>query len=162
MIPPPPKERGRAGLHAQIADLLSLALGPAGITNSDGTMWFTIENAEQHEGARIERARRGCVAGIPDIQIVRRGRCYFIELKRPGSPSPGKVPLSKLQVEFHNQLALAGAVVATRDTAEQVLGALDGWRIPRCRVQLGTLGPRVPGAGSIGDFAHIQPEGVAK
>jgi hypothetical protein len=82
----------------------------------------------------------GVKAGVPDIEIVHRGRAYFIELKREKG---GRT--SDAQKFVHAELAAAGCEApAICKTLEEVKAALDGWGIPLRRVSLGTeriIGP---------------------
>jgi hypothetical protein len=61
---------------------------------------------------------QGVKAGVPDIAIIHRGRYIGIELKA----SAGK--LSDAQETMHTRLVLAGAVVATCRSLDEVAGFL--------------------------------------
>ena len=111
-------------LHVQIARVLELELDRAGHPSPDGVMWFSIEHAN-YAGIPGTRTARGVIAGCPDVQILYRGHACFLELKA----EDGR--LSKAQKEIHAALAAAGCRVAVARNAEEVLGALDAWGIPR-------------------------------
>jgi hypothetical protein len=111
-------------LHVQIARVLELELARAGHLSPSGVMWFSVEHAN-FAGVPGTRSARGVIAGCPDVQILYRGRAYFLELKA----EDGR--LSKAQKEIHGALIAAGCQVAVARNAEEVLGAIDAWGIPR-------------------------------
>ena len=105
--PPPPRNNPEEKLQAQVMEFLALAL-PHG----------AVAHHSPGEGLRSKRAqgelkRSGHQKGWPDIEIVWRGRIYFIELKVPGSYP------SAAQREMHKRLLFAEApVMLCRSLAE--------------------------------------------
>jgi hypothetical protein len=81
-------------LHSAVADFLRVAL-------PRDAVFFTIPNGD----GKMTTAP-GALSGVPDLQIVYRGRPIFIELKT----KTGR--LSDAQRDVHMRLAAAGAVVA--------------------------------------------------
>ena len=73
------------------------------------------------------RVARGCVAGIPDLILMHRGRCFWIELKSDTGV------LSAPQREMAVSLARAQCAVGVARNAEDVLKLLDAWGVPRAR-----------------------------
>lgn len=62
-------------LQAQIVDYLSWALG-------DNAMFFAVPNGGSRHWLEAKNLkRRGATAGIPDLEILHRGRALFVELK---------------------------------------------------------------------------------
>ena len=66
----------------------------------------------------------GVHAGWPDLMLIHRATPYFIELKAE------KGVLSAAQKAVHEQIALAGGVVAVCRSIDQVRSALALWGIP--------------------------------
>jgi hypothetical protein len=64
----------------------------------------------------------GLKAGVPDILLIYRSRIYALELKVEGT---GK--LSKKQIETHQLLRMAGAIVATAWGVDQALAQIETW-----------------------------------
>lgn len=97
--PVPRRNNAEEKLQAQVMQYLTLAL-------PDGA----VAHHSPGEGLRSKRAqgelkRSGHQKGWPDIEIVFRGRIYFIELKVPGTyPSPA-------QRAMHKRLMYADAPV---------------------------------------------------
>ena len=112
-------------LHVQIARVLELELDRAGHPSPSGVMWFSIEHAGYTGAVPGTRTAKGVISGCPDLIIIYKGRCFWIELKA----ADGR--LSKAQQEIHAVLAAAGCQVTVARNAEEVLGALDAWGIPR-------------------------------
>jgi len=106
------RRQSEAALQHAVMQYLALALPPDAIAHhSPG------------EGMRSLRAQRdlkrsGHVKGWPDIEIIWRGRAYFIELKAP------RGSLSAAQRETHRRLSYAGAEVMLCKSVEQVEAAL--------------------------------------
>lgn len=59
------------------------------------------------------------MAGLPDLMILYKGRCYFIEVKKPG----GKV--SKIQAAVHKKFLAVGFPVYVHDNYDRVRILLD-------------------------------------
>lgn len=114
-----------AALHQQIARVLSVEIAPPGKISLHYAMWWSVDMAAYAGKAPGLRTARGCIAGVPDMQVVYRGRAHFIELKaRDGR-------LSLAQREFAAGAELAGACCGVARSVEEVLELLDCWQIPR-------------------------------
>lgn len=68
--------------------------------------------------------RMGVVAGVPDYMILWRGRVIFLEMKA------GKGSLSLAQKAVHEAIVLAGGVVKTCRTEDEVVSFLETLQIP--------------------------------
>jgi hypothetical protein len=112
-------------LAKQIAALLALELARPGHLSPEHVIWFAIEHAGYTGAVPGTRTAKGVISGCPDLIIIYKGRCFWIELKA----ADGR--LSKAQKEIHGALIAAGCRVAVARNAEEVLGALDAWGIPR-------------------------------
>ena len=109
-------------LHKAVADFLGIEKN---LALPEDAVWTTVE----HGGTRGKREAgrlkaKGLRPGWPDIQIVWRGRAYFVELKAFGKY------LSPAQKKTHGALLKAGVPVATCRRIEEVEGTLRGWGIP--------------------------------
>jgi len=84
-----------------------------------------VQMGGQH-AARIGGIRKsmGVRAGVPDLMFVWRGKAIGIELKR----ADGR--LTKEQKEAHADLTLAGAVVTTARSVDEVLEFLTTLGMP--------------------------------
>jgi hypothetical protein len=71
------------------------------------------------------RVGRGIVAGILDMFLLWRGQSYFIEIKTADGQ------LSDAQQAVASAVLMGGGHVAVVTTVEQLLEALDAWRVPR-------------------------------
>lgn len=115
---PPGMAPTEAQLQAQVAQLLSVALPvDARFHHSPG---------EGKRGWRSQCALKasGFSAGWPDIEIVWRGRVYFLELKsQKGRVSPA-------QAECHAGLIAAGARLAVVRSLDEAVATLTQWDIP--------------------------------
>jgi hypothetical protein len=90
------------GLQSQVFEFLRLALPAEAVC-------FCIPNGD----GRMTTAP-GALSGVPDLQIVYKGRAIFIELKtKTGAIRPS-------QRWVHERLTLAGAVVVTLRSVEDV------------------------------------------
>ena len=76
----------------------------------------------------------GVKAGIPDLLIVHRGRLIAVELKVPNGR------LSPAQRDMHQRLALAGAVVTTCTSLDELAGFLAQFVPLRATVASGERG----------------------
>lgn len=103
-------------LQASVFEFLRLAL-PA------DAICFCIPNGD----GKVTLAP-GALAGVPDVQIVYKGRAIFIELKT----KTGAVRLNQKHV--HDRLMLAGAVVVTLRSVEAVAEFLAPLIPLRCRI----------------------------
>lgn len=93
--------------------------------------WLVIDTpwtAIGHGGGGKQRGMilkgMGVHAGWPDLMLIHRATPYFIELKAE------KGVLSAAQKAVHEQIALAGGVVAVCRSIDQVRSTLALWGIP--------------------------------
>ena len=114
-------------LQRQIADALRLELAPPGKVSRDGVVWWSVDHAAYAGTAPGARIGRGIVAGVPDLFVLHRGVVHMIEVKTPA----GKLSNPQQSV-MAAVLASGGRVGVVRD-AEEMLGLLDAWGIPRAR-----------------------------
>jgi hypothetical protein len=117
--PPPVAEHP---LQRQIAYTLRLEIAPPGKVSHDGVVWWSIDHASYAgtaPGARVGR--------VPDLFVLFRGIAHMIEIKTPAGElsDPQRSVMSAV-------LAGGGRVGVVRD-AEEMLGLLDAWGIPRAR-----------------------------
>jgi hypothetical protein len=112
-------------LHQQLADLLRREIGPEGRLSVEGVVWWSVDMAGYVGRVPGLRTARGCVAGIPDIDINWLGRSYRIELKA----MDGK--LSPAQAQLATALLSSGSQWAVVRSASELLQVLDHWEIPR-------------------------------
>ena len=114
-------------LHTRVATWLSKHICPAGEASIHGVCWYTVEyRAKRSVMEMALNARRGVVAGIPDIDFYWRGHAYKIELKRPS----GKGRMSYPQIQRHAALRASGVKVVVRCSLEDVIKAVKDWQIP--------------------------------
>lgn len=102
-----------------------------------GVCWTSVDHAHSfnkelgRSGKPIglleaeKRKARGVRAGIPDYLFWNDGRGYAIERK------VGKNRLSDAQIEFHDELRVAGIPIATCRSLKQMLDTLGGWGLLR-------------------------------
>lgn len=114
-------------IHRQIADALRLELAAPGKVSRQGVTWWSVDMAAYAGNAPGIRTARGCIAGVPDIIIVWRGRAHFIEVKA----IDGVVSLPQQSVATAI-LCASGEVGFARDATEAI-ALLDQWGIPRNR-----------------------------
>ena len=87
--------------------------------------FFSIPNGGlRHTRVAQKLAATGCVAGVPDLQVVFKGRALFLELKVP------KGAISMVQRQVHNRLAQAEADVRVCRSIDDVEAALKAWGVP--------------------------------
>lgn len=101
-------------MQRAVAAFLDAALPPDAV-------WWAVPN-QRGTRKRFEMGvlkALGVKPGVPDVQVIHRGRPILIELKAPknGRRSPD-------QVEMHNRITLAGGVVATCRSVEEVAAFL--------------------------------------
>jgi len=99
-----------AHLHKQVSDFLAIALVSG---------WHTTFPAD----GSSRRGRIGLKRGVPDILIIEAGHAFWLELKTP------RGRLSEAQALAHTALRLAGSGVATCQTLEEVMIALNVWGV---------------------------------
>ena len=109
-----------------IAATLRMELAREGHVSVHGVCWFSIDQAN-FAGVPGTRIARGICAGVPDIIVMFRGRCFWIELKSDTGV------LSGPQREMAVSLARAQCAVGVARNAGEVLRLLDAWDIPRAR-----------------------------
>jgi hypothetical protein len=142
---PTPKKKRKNNpediFHMAVAKALHRTIAEAGVLSPDGVVWFSTElrNAGKvkvlPDGRRINlegaaRKKKGCIAGVPDVTIIYRGRYHGIELKA------GKNGLSDAQKDLHPILNKAGAptgVVWDVDISK-LFELLITWEIPHRKV----------------------------
>src|SRR6516164_426460 len=114
-------------LQRQIADALRLEIAPPGKVSRDGVVWWSEDHASYAGTAPGARIGRGIVAGVPDLFVLHRGIAHMIEIKTPAGAlsDPQRSVMAAV-------LASGGRVGVVRD-AEEMLGLLDAWGIPRAR-----------------------------
>ena len=114
-------------LHQQLAEILRKEIGPEGRVSIDGVVWWSVDMAAYAGRVPGLRTARGCIAGIPDIDISWLGRSYRVELKA----MDGK--LSPAQCQVATAILSSGARWAVVRSAAELLQVLDHWEIPRTR-----------------------------
>jgi hypothetical protein len=75
-------------------------------------------------GGKLKRA--GLVAGWPDLQLIRKGKYYGLEIKTPVGV------LSPVQKKIHSELTQNGCKVAIARSAEDAKEILIDWGLVRC------------------------------
>jgi hypothetical protein len=100
---------------------------PPGKVSRDGVVWWSVDHAGYAGTASGARVGRGTVAGVPDLFVLYRGIAHMVEVKTPAGElsDPHQSVMSAV-------LAGGGRVGVVRD-AEEMLGLLDAWGIPRAR-----------------------------
>lgn len=114
-------------LQKQIADMLQLEIAPPGRVSRFGVVWWAIDIAGY--GGEVPGARmgRGVIAGCADLFVLHLGLAGFIELKAADGV------MSDAQKSVASAVLAAGGRVGVATSAEQVLGCIDRWQIPRNR-----------------------------
>jgi hypothetical protein len=106
-------QRPEQSLHRSVVDLLGWC--------AKADVWFChLANGGARtavEGAILKGL--GVRPGAPDLLVVRGGQALFIEVKAPGRK------LSPAQVDCHEALRRAGAVVETVDNIDAARALLD-------------------------------------
>jgi hypothetical protein len=112
-------------LHVAVKKLLTLIIAPPGIASSDRVVWYSLEiRGKRTTGEGARNKSRGCIKGVPDIDIYYMGRAYKIELKAQ------ETVVTKNQRELHHNLLLAEIRVAICRSLQDVVETLNRWRIP--------------------------------
>jgi hypothetical protein len=86
--------------------------------------WFACENGGARsaiEGAILKAC--GIKRGVPDLILIRAGRCHGLELKAPGGR------LSDAQRIAHDEMRAAGAEVAVAVGIDEALAQLERWQL---------------------------------
>lgn len=87
---------------------------------------FHIPNGGKRK--RVEAAilkGMGVLAGVADLEIVHQGRCYFMELKRPGEGQTDE------QIEFERRCQDTGVPYAVVTSFEEALECVRSWGLTR-------------------------------
>lgn len=104
-------------LHRACAQYLAKVLKP-------DVVWTTFPAGGGGKARGGMLKALGLKAGWPDIQIIREGRYYGVELKAiEGS-------LSKAQRDVHEQIKLAGGYVSVCRSVNDLERQIVDWRIP--------------------------------
>jgi hypothetical protein len=112
-------------LQRSMADALRLEIAPAGKVSRHGVCWYSVSMENYAGEVPGIRVGRGIVAGILDMFLLWRGQSYFIEIKTADGQ------LSDAQQAVASAVLMGGGHVAVVTTVEQLLEALDAWRVPR-------------------------------
>jgi hypothetical protein len=114
-------------IQKQIADVLRLEIAPPGKVSKAGVVWWSIDHANYAGEVPGVRIGRGIIAGLPDTFLLWRGIAHLIEIKA----DDGELSDAQQSV-IAAVLAAYGRVGVVRD-AQETLGCLDQWAIPRNR-----------------------------
>jgi hypothetical protein len=114
-------------LQKQIADALRLELAPPGKVSRDGVVWWSVDHASYAGTTPGARIGRGIVAGVPDLFLLHRGIAHMVEIKTEAGE------LSDPQQSVMSAVLASGGRVGVVRNAEEMLGLLDAWGIPRAR-----------------------------
>lgn len=93
------------------------------ILPDDAVAWST-ENRQMGPREGMRRKARGCVPGVPDMEIHYNRRSFFIEIKTPTGT------VSKPQKDMHQRLKRTGHAVAVCRSLEEVLFFLESHDVP--------------------------------
>jgi VRR-NUC domain len=108
----PPRLYEERNLQRAVHQYLRMALPPDAVH-------FSIPNGlMRSKKAGAAAVGEGLLAGVPDLEIVWRGRAFFIELKAP------RGVVSAAQRETQRRLIYAGAEVMVCKSVEQVEAGL--------------------------------------
>jgi hypothetical protein len=110
-------------LQRQIADALRLEIAPPGVSRD----WWSVDHASYAGTAPGARTGRGIVAGVPDLFVLHRGIAHMVEIKTPAGE------LSDPQQSVMAAVLASGGRVGVARNADEMLGLLDAWGIPRAR-----------------------------
>lgn len=133
LVAPVPAE---ADLQADVARALDLLLLPP-------AQWTTFPagHVQLPKAAAAKLSRLGLKRGWPDV-LVLHGALHGIELKRPGGrlsktrtvrTKRGALRVLDGQEDTFPRLEAAGMRIAVCETLEDVMAALDRWKIPMRR-----------------------------
>ena len=114
-------------LQRQIADALRLEIAPPGKVSRDGVVWWSVDHASYAGTAPGARIGRGIVAGVPGLFVLHRVIARMVEIKTPAGA------LSDPQQSVMAAVLASGGRVGVVRNAEEMLGLLDAWGIPRAR-----------------------------
>ena len=88
---------------------------------------WSVDHASYVGTAPGARTERGIVAGVPDLFVLHRGIAHMVVVKTPAGE------LSDPQQLVMAAVLAAGVHVGVVRNAEEMLGLLDAWGIPRAR-----------------------------
>ena len=114
-------------LQRQIADTLRLEIAAPGKVSRHGVVWWSVDHAAYAGSAPGARVARGMVTSVPDLFVLHRGIAHMVEIKTPAGELSD--PQQSVMAAV---LASGGGVGVVRD-ADEMLGLLDAWGIPRAR-----------------------------
>lgn len=114
--------------HQQIADAFRLAICAPGKVSRQGVTWWSVDMAAYAGRVPGIRTSHGCIAGVPDIIVIWRGRAHFIEVKAEDGV------LSLEQRSVATSILIAGAAFGAARDANEALALLDAWQIPHVRM----------------------------
>lgn len=120
-------------LHRQVADILRLELALPGRVSRHGVVWWSVDMAAYGGTAPGIRTARGCIAGVPDIVVLWRGKGCFIELKA----DDGRLSPEQQHVGF--SVMVSGGLFAVARSVDEVIAVLDYWGIPRAHRIVGGI-----------------------
>ncbi len=105
-------------MQQELAGLLARRLGP-------GVWWTAVdEGGMRKPWIAVQRRRRGCRAGTPDLLVLWRGRLIGIELKSPAGI------ISEAQRVMREEIVMAGGRWFACRSIEAVLEVLRRLRVP--------------------------------
>lgn len=114
-------------LHRQIADVFRLEIAPPGRISVAGVLWWSVDMAAYAGAVPGLRTGRGCIAGVPDMVVLYRGRAHFVEVKADdGSLSPSQAAVA-------TEALRCGCAYGVARNAAEAVTLLDAWDIPRAR-----------------------------
>jgi hypothetical protein len=91
-----------------------------------GTFWFHVGNGGWRTPVEAAVFKGlGVKAGVPDLIIIREGRCYGLELKADG----GRI--TPIQRTAHVLMEAAGAQIAVAAGLDAALSQLEEWGLLR-------------------------------
>ena len=93
------------------------------ILPDDAIAWST-ENRQMGPREGLRRKMRGCIPGVPDMEIHYQCRSLFSEIKTP------KGTMNKAQRDMHKRLKAARMPVAVCRSLEDVLFFLESHDVP--------------------------------
>jgi hypothetical protein len=92
--------------------------------------YFAVPNGgHRHIKVASKLKSEGVKAGIPDLCILKDGRAYFIEVKRPKTVDSPKGRVTKNQVEVFGKITDQGCKVEVAYSVQDVEEILRSWRI---------------------------------
>jgi hypothetical protein len=90
-------------------------------------VWWSVDHAAYAGTVPGARVGRGIVAGVLDLFVLFHGTAHMVEIKAPAGE------LSDPQQSVMAAVLASGGRVGVVRDAEEMLGLLDAWGIPRAR-----------------------------